>query len=519
MGQSIRDLEQNVHAVVSRALTLAKSAKSQRFADVERTLWTTLLELGRAFVAIFLAEQAARLRARAYEHDGVAYELDLRRQRTNEVGTRFGRVSFTRPVGRRAGWRSRCAVDLPIDRELGLCSGFSLDTMTTLAHLCTLLAFHTARRVFATFCEWMPSSRGALRIVDAIGGQARAFLEAVAAPNDDGEILVIQVDGRGAPMIGTREYERRTQPRQARRGTRRGAKRARRKAHPRERRQSGERTKNAKMATLAVLYTLRKTDAGLEGPINKRIIGTFDGLRELFKWLAIEAAKRGYGKKRTIFLADGDPKIWHYQQRLFPKSEPCIDWYHVVEKLWEVGESLYGTASNSSKAAARRAWVGRQTRRLREGRVPAVIGELRKELRRIAKTGPGNRGKRNRLQSVIGYLVANRDRMNYRHLRDDDLDIATGAVEGAVRNVIGMRLDGPGMRWGRDRAEVLLHMRCIHASGLWPDFCRDLEHRALRLLPSPIPTRPHDAKAHTREQRREYKRHRREEAQAGRLAA
>lgn len=519
MGESIRDLEANVHAVFSRALTLAKSAKSQRFAEVERALWITLLELGRALVAVFLSQQAARLRPQAYVHEGVAYELDARRPRTTEIGTRFGKVSFTRPVGRLRGWRSRCAVDLPVDRELGLCGAFSLDTMTTLAHLCTLLAFDTARRVFACFCGWMPSPRGTLRIVDAIGEHARGFLEAAAPPDDDGEILVIQVDGRGAPMIGTCEYGRRTQPRGSRSGTRRAARRARRRAHPRERRQSGERSKNAKIANLAVLYTLRRTDAGLEGPINKRIIGTFDGLPKLFAWLVVEATKRGYGKKRTIFLADGDPNIWRQQAALLPDVDVCIDWYHVVEKLWEVGESLYGTATNSSNADSRRAWVARQTRRLREGRADLIIAELRKLHREIAKSGPGNRTKRARLQLATNYLVTNRDRMNYRLLREDDLDIATGAAEGAVRNVIGVRLDGPGMRWGRDRAELLLHLRCIHASGLWSDFARDLESRAIRLAPSPTAARPHDAKAHTREQRREYKRRRRQQAREALLAA
>ena len=70
---SIRDLEQNVHTIVSRALTLAKSAKSQRFAEFERALWATMLELGRALVAVFLSQQVARLRSQAYVRDGVAY--------------------------------------------------------------------------------------------------------------------------------------------------------------------------------------------------------------------------------------------------------------------------------------------------------------------------------------------------------------------------------------------------------------------------------------------------------------
>jgi len=45
--------------------------------------------------------------------------------------------------------------------------------------------------------------------------------------------------------------------------------------------------------------------------------------------------------------------------------------------------------------------------------------------------------------------------------------IRSQAVEGAVRNLVGMRLDGPGMRWSRDRAEHVLHLRCILLNGQW----------------------------------------------------
>jgi len=39
-----------------------------------------------------------------------------------------------------------------------------------------------------------------------------------------------------------------------------------------------------------------------------------------------------------------------------------------------------------------------------------------------------------------------------------------------VRNVVALRLDGPGMRWGLERAERVLHLRCILVSDLWDDF-------------------------------------------------
>jgi hypothetical protein len=48
-----------------------------------------------------------------------------------------------------------------------------------------------------------------------------------------------------------------------------------------------------------------------------------------------EADKRGYGTKRTIFLGDGSSHIWRLQAQYFPAAQACVDWYHVVEKLWE----------------------------------------------------------------------------------------------------------------------------------------------------------------------------------------
>jgi hypothetical protein len=58
-----------------------------------------------------------------------------------------------------------------------------------------------------------------------------------------------------------------------------------------------------------------------------------------------------------------------------------------------------------------------------------------------------------------------------------------------------MRLDGPGMRWGRDRAELVLHLRCVLLNGQWDAFCDYLAIRPpLKLAAQPAPARTHDAK-------------------------
>ena len=60
--------------------------------------------------------------------------------------------------------------------------------------------------------------------------------------------------------------------------------------------------------------------------------------------------------------------------------------------------------------------------------------------------------------------------MDYGRWRAEDLVIASGVVEGAVRYVVGERMDNSGMRWVEERAEAVLLLRCIEVNGDWEDF-------------------------------------------------
>ena len=60
--------------------------------------------------------------------------------------------------------------------------------------------------------------------------------------------------------------------------------------------------------------------------------------------------------------------------------------------------------------------------------------------------------------------------MDYKKLIEEDLVIASGIVEGAARYVIGERMDCSGMRWIPERAEALLHLRCIEYHSEWESF-------------------------------------------------
>ena len=358
MATSIDTCEYAVQRAFDKALAGANGASSRSLHVVETSLWSAVLALGRALIALYLARVAARPRPSTYVHDGAKFALDG--TAATEIGTRFGKVEFKRPVGRRVGWR-RAARDLPVDRALGLCGGFSLSTVLSVTRLSAQLAFANARTTFAQFCEWSPSQRSTLRMVDTVGAEARPFLEAAPAPDDDGEILVIQVDGGGAPHIDLAELILRRRPHAKRSGTARHRRRDRRRSRRRPRRVSGDKSKNAKIAFVGAIYTLRRVVDGVcEGPFNKQLHATFESHAALFKWLHHAAVKRGYGTKRTLFLADGAEAIWSQQAIWFPKAEPCIDWVHIVEKVWAAGRCLHRDGSGQLAS-----WVAEQVRDLR----------------------------------------------------------------------------------------------------------------------------------------------------------
>ena len=105
-----------------------------------------------------------------------------------------------------------------------------------------------------------------------------------------------------------------------------------------------------------------------------------------------------------------------------------------------------------------------------------IVAEIDKQL---AQLDPSKQSAKERLQKVREYIHKRVDKMNYKELREQDLEISSGAVEGAVNYVIAKRFDSGGMRWIKERAEHLLHLRCIEVNGDWDTFI-DFVHSRTR---------------------------------------
>jgi hypothetical protein len=490
MSNTITEAKKNVEKAIGAVVEIVESGDddTRRLHEVETRLWSLLLALGRSLIVLYLSRRASRKGSEFYKHEGGRYFVSKRDQRSSKLGTIFGNVWFTRPVGRPIS-NGRGASDLFVDRALGVVSGFSLMVVLHLTRLSAQMPFARARETFRDFVEWSPSPRATLRMVDALGPQALEYMLKAPCPDDDGEVLVIECDAGGNPTITPSEYEKRCQPKNKQKPATREARKAQRGSHEERERAKGK-SKNSKAAIIGVVYTLRiNKDGSVEGPLNKRVIATHESHEELFKLLEVVAKKRGYGKKKTIFLSDGSQHILDRQRRFFPDAIPCLDWCHATEYIWKACGCFCEERSDELTKTAQRL-----KKRMLSGDIEGVIEFLQKKFDGIPKKGPGNKGRRERLEKTIDYLGKNKDRLQYAELKKAGLPIGSGVVEGTIRNLVRQRLDCSGMRWGLDRSEHVLHLRCVFLNKQWDAFAAHLNSKNLSLPSQPQKARPYDAK-------------------------
>ena len=164
-----------------------------------------------------------------------------------------------------------------------------------------------------------------------------------------------------------------------------------------------------------------------------------------------------------MFVADGAPWIWGSVQTLRGMLNlgkiPCkiielIDFYHAVQHLHAFAELKREWTSKRRKA-----WVTRQKKLLKEGKVKVLLSNLREEAR-------GSKGK-SLIKREMNYFVKNEGRLCYKEVAGLGMPIGSGAIESAVRRVINLRLKGPCIFWSEESAEEMLLLRAYYKSGRW----------------------------------------------------
>lgn len=459
-SERIRDATEELIAFI------LQDCDQHRLNQFERDLWTRLRGIFRLAVSLFLLVRHERLDLTGHQQDGWRVK---KRFATRTIKTICGAVTFGRAYLRKDG-QGFC----PLDAVLGITrDGFSFQVVDWITRLCTQMSYAAACSLLKRMAGSAPSVESAELLVIGVGRRAAAFMDTRRTFDDDGEVLVIEVDGKAAPMATEAELAARRRPRRPGRKCscrcQRHRGRHRRKGRQKKRKTRGHNSKNGRSATLVAMYTLRRGDDGkLCGPCNKKVWGRFGSRRCVIQWVREQATRRGFppDTDRTVqIVIDGERCLRKRLEPLFPGATVTFDLRHAQERLWKAGRLFHPEGSEELEE-----WVEPLNALLLDGQVETMLSRLRSIQASVAKRGPNTKSRREGLQKQIAFFEERRELMHYDEYRDRDLVLATGVIEGACRYVIGERLDCSGMRWCLHGAEPLLQLRCIALNGDWEDF-------------------------------------------------
>src|SRR4051812_4526306 len=264
------------------------------FLEFETTLLGLLRSLGCVLIQLFLRARHDRLDLADWHARGYR-TADPDAERT--LKTSCGPVAYIRAflVPRRGGGPGVH----PLDVALGLTrDGFSPLIIGWFCRLATRVSFQVASELGGMFLGAAPPASAIEQWVLGLARPAYVYLSDGPLPEADGDVLVIEIDGKAVPTATDQEMARRRKPRthapegckcQRHRG------RAQRKRRGRKtRRKKGDKSKNGRSATLVVMYTLRRgEDRRRRGPGPQKGFGTLGGGEAAPEGGRAQATRRG----------------------------------------------------------------------------------------------------------------------------------------------------------------------------------------------------------------------------------
>lgn len=274
------------------------------------------------------------------------------------------------------------------------------------------------------------------RLVQTVAPAVGPWLETLQEPGPV-PILYISGDGTGVPM--------RKEELEGRRG---------------KQADGSAKTREVKLGCVFV-----QTEVDSEGhPIRKEAstsyVGSFEGAAEFGLLLRQEARRRGLARAvQVVFIGDGAAWVWEVARVNFPGAILILDFYHALQHVHGLVESLWDKDSPEAGKATKRwtAW-------LLKDKAGQIISQAKEQLARALDTEHAER--------EIGYLENNLARMTYGSFRKAGYFIGSGVVEAGCKTVVGKRMKCSGMFWSEEGGQGILDLRCALLSNRLDAFCQ-----------------------------------------------
>lgn len=471
--QMILEIRQSVEELIGHVTT--KEAKKTTADQMERQLFRMILQLGAQLLALFFAQRSeASGRERAQLQNGI--EVRYQQDKSRPYVSIFGEIELKRPYFYQKGVGGIS----PLDGELNLNEQSYSDLVCELLEqLGVQGAYHKASQMMMSFFGLSLSSRIVHEQIEQDAGDVLAYYAQKPArcAEEEAELLVIQADGKGVPMI--RES---SESKPVRLG--KGEKNSRKKeaivttvytiaAQPR--------TPQAVVDSLFQLKPPAPSDTQPNPPRHKHLEATLEGKEVALTRLQERAATRqGAHIQHKIALCDGCEALQTRLLQTFPEFTLVLDFIHANEYLWQVANALCGEASPD-----RLPWMQRQTLRLLSGQTTELI----RDFQLLAQADSSSALLRKQLLTTAAYFERNLPFMEYSSYLACRWPIASGVIEGACRHFVKDRCELSGMRWSLTGAESLLRLRAVAENGDWDDFHSFRKRqRSFRLYLMPQPS-------------------------------
>jgi hypothetical protein len=472
----VQQLQQDFGALLD--YVTGPESKTRNAYCVELTLFRGVLALGAALLRLFLVSRAApRPEAPRLSPEGPV--LRYHDRRAVSYYSVFGKLSFERHYFYAAGVGGCC----PLDAELSLPAGCYSDLLREwLSYDASDGAYRETAGTIERMLGLKLSVQALETMMQADAGDVTSFYEqaapAVVAPVA-GNILVVQADGKGVPMVQPRSE---TQPLRLGKGQKRGKKK---EAVVTSLYSVAPYRRTPQEVLLALLREAQEHQLPLRPqPEAKELRATLEGKELAIRRLQGRAALReGPELQDRVALTDGAEALQQQMQRHFPDYTLVLDLIHASEYLWESANALLG-----EKHPERTAWVRGRLEKLLEGDTEVVIGEL-EELASQPKRCALQVGV---LLKTVGYYRRNLPYMRYHHYLARGWPIGTGVVEGACGHLVKDRMEQGGMRWSKEGAQAVLDLRGVRLTGDWDaywQYHREQQHvRLYGTTPAAPPT-------------------------------
>jgi hypothetical protein len=184
---------------------------------------------------------------------------------------------------------------------------------------------------------------------------------------------------------------------------------------------------------------------------------------DTFGWhMWAEAVRRQVATvSEVVVLGDGAHWIWNIAELHFPDATQIVDWYHASQYLWSAATAIHGASGDQ-----RSRWARKQETALWNGDVAAVLAALQPHA-----------GRGDAVDAAISYYTNHQHRMDDATYRARGLQIGSGTIESACKQLVSSRLKLAGMIWNTAGAEAVAVVRAWLRSKRWQE--------AMRLRPPP----------------------------------